>query len=307
VEEAIAGVCFPLSLPPYLAFLYFASFDNGMPKLSLAGFKFLLVFVFGSIPAAVLASSEYGVSLADSDWLHGTAEALLTVTNLLIVLGFRNGDGHGGLDVANLESSSSSSSKSIDERSLASSPSNSLVLNPAIFAAFASSLVALVLSGFGGGALASSIQQGAAAVMGPGGGGEHLFMGMSVHTPFLGGVGDIPVAAWMSDEVGLSSLSSSVSGLATITTAGGGGGEGGGQALASLVGALHLLFQQHAHPEPVNALTVPTWIIHVSSLVEWLAAMGLVWAMAQRSNNERWKGVTWGMLPLHTSGICACT
>jgi hypothetical protein len=27
----------------------------------------------------------YGVSLADVDWLHGSAEALLTVTNLLIV------------------------------------------------------------------------------------------------------------------------------------------------------------------------------------------------------------------------------
>lgn len=31
----------------------------------------------------------YGKALADVDWLHGSAEFLLTVTNLLIVLGLR--------------------------------------------------------------------------------------------------------------------------------------------------------------------------------------------------------------------------
>jgi len=31
----------------------------------------------------------YGVSLADSDWLHGSAESLLTVTNLVTVVAFR--------------------------------------------------------------------------------------------------------------------------------------------------------------------------------------------------------------------------
>ncbi len=32
---------------------------------------------------------HYGTSLANVDWLHGTAESLLTVTNVLIVLGLR--------------------------------------------------------------------------------------------------------------------------------------------------------------------------------------------------------------------------
>jgi hypothetical protein len=59
--------------------------------------------------------------------------------------------------------------------------------------------------------------------------------------------------------------------------------------------------------EPANALSIPTWAIHVSSLVEWLVAMGLVWQYAEVCGNPRWKGLTWGMLPLHTSGICACT
>lgn len=35
--------------------------------------------------------------------------------------------------------------------------------------------------------------------------------------------------------------------------------------------------------------------------------MQLVWQFAKPTNNEKWKGLTWGMLPLHASGICACT
>lgn len=35
--------------------------------------------------------------------------------------------------------------------------------------------------------------------------------------------------------------------------------------------------------------------------------MGLVWDFAETTENPKWKGLTWGMLPLHASGICACT
>jgi hypothetical protein len=60
-------------------------------------------------------------------------------------------------------------------------------------------------------------------------------------------------------------------------------------------------------PEPENALTVATWIIHSSSLVEFLVAMGFAWRWADVVDNPRWKGLTWGLLPLHSSGIVACT
>ena len=33
--------------------------------------------------------------------------------------------------------------------------------------------------------------------------------------------------------------------------------------------------------EPANALSLPTWAIHVSSVIEWVAAMGLVWRYAE--------------------------
>jgi hypothetical protein len=36
-----------------------------------------------------VALQQYGTTLANVDWLHGTAESLLTVTNCFIVLGAR--------------------------------------------------------------------------------------------------------------------------------------------------------------------------------------------------------------------------
>lgn len=61
------------------------------------------------------------------------------------------------------------------------------------------------------------------------------------------------------------------------------------------------------HAEPENALSIPTWAIHFSSVIEYLVAMNLVWKYSEVTGNEKWKGLTWGMLPLHASGICACT
>jgi len=61
------------------------------------------------------------------------------------------------------------------------------------------------------------------------------------------------------------------------------------------------------HTEPINALSIPTWAIHFSSVLEYLVAMQLVWTYAEATNNPQYKGLTWGMLPLHASGICACT
>ena len=61
------------------------------------------------------------------------------------------------------------------------------------------------------------------------------------------------------------------------------------------------------HTEPINGLSIPTWIIHFSSVIEYVIAMDLVWRYSEVTGNEKWKGMTYGMLPLHASGICACT
>ncbi|KAG7669295.1 putative Ycf49-like protein [Nannochloris sp. 'desiccata'] len=85
--------------------------------------------------------------------------------------------------------------------------------------------------------------------------------------------------------------------------------------LALAAGTLALSFAAIADPaaalelhmEPSNALSLPTWAVHTSSVIEWLAGMGLMWRYGEVSGNPRWKGMTWGMLPCLGSAMCACT
>jgi heme A synthase len=83
-------VLFALSLFPYLAFLWFITKSGKMPKLALWGFYGTLVFVAVTIPVGIYAKLVYNEALANVDFLHGGAESLLTIANILIVLGFKN-------------------------------------------------------------------------------------------------------------------------------------------------------------------------------------------------------------------------
>ncbi len=80
---------FALSLFPYLGFLWFLTRSQQMPRLALIGFYMTLVFVGVTIPAGIYARVVYGEQLANVDWLHGGAEAFLTLANILVVLGFQ--------------------------------------------------------------------------------------------------------------------------------------------------------------------------------------------------------------------------
>lgn len=80
---------FSVSLFPYLGFLYFLTRSGQTPRLALIGFYVLLVFVAVTIPAGIYAQRAYGLTLANVDWLHGSAELFLTISNILVVLGFR--------------------------------------------------------------------------------------------------------------------------------------------------------------------------------------------------------------------------
>ena len=79
---------FGLSLFPYLAFLWWSWRSGRMPKLALWGFAGTLLFVVVTIAAALVAEGRYGQQLADVDALHGGAEAFLTLSNVLVLLGF---------------------------------------------------------------------------------------------------------------------------------------------------------------------------------------------------------------------------
>lgn len=159
----------------------------------------------------IYAKVAYHDILANVDWLHGSAESMLTITNLLIVFGLKEArnafigeqeqqqqqnDG-GGFDMTPSKSSSSSTEKLFDV--------------------------------------------------------------------------SLPIAMFL--------LASSTISAGVIPLA-------------------------QAHVEPLNALSIPTWMVHVSSLLEWLVAMQLIWEHSIVSGNPRWKGLTIGMIPSHTSGLC---
>ena len=79
---------FVLSLFPYLSFLYWAKKSNSIPATALLGFRLTLLFVVMTIVFAVVAQQIYGGELTDIDPLHGAAEAFLTISDALIVIGF---------------------------------------------------------------------------------------------------------------------------------------------------------------------------------------------------------------------------
>nr|XP_017238404.1 PREDICTED: uncharacterized protein LOC108211311 [Daucus carota subsp. sativus] len=80
---------------------------------------------------------------------------------------------------------------------------------------------------------------------------------------------------------------------------------GTGLAITALVGPATA--GELALIEPSNALSLPTWAIHVSSVAEWVIAMALVWQYGEKSGYESWKGLSWGMVPLLGGAFCACT
>jgi hypothetical protein len=80
---------FALSLFPYLGFLWFMTKSQQTPRLALWGFYMLLVFVAITIPAGLYTQKVLGLSLANVDAIHGGAEFFLTLTNILVVLGFQ--------------------------------------------------------------------------------------------------------------------------------------------------------------------------------------------------------------------------
>ena len=79
---------FGLSLVPYLLFLYWAQKSKKIPKASLWGFRLTLLFVLMTVVFAIIAQSVYGDELTNVDYLHGSAEAFLTLSDALVVLGF---------------------------------------------------------------------------------------------------------------------------------------------------------------------------------------------------------------------------
>jgi uncharacterized membrane protein YhdT len=57
----------------------------------------------------------------------------------------------------------------------------------------------------------------------------------------------------------------------------------------------------------MHVLSIPTWVIHISSVIEWIVAIGLIWQFAGITDRPAWRSLSWGMLPALISAMCACT
>ncbi|NJL84008.1 MAG: DUF2499 domain-containing protein [Chloroflexaceae bacterium] len=57
----------------------------------------------------------------------------------------------------------------------------------------------------------------------------------------------------------------------------------------------------------MHALSIPTWMVHVSSVIEWIAAIWYIWRYGEVSQDRSWRALSWGMLPALASAMCACT
>lgn len=57
----------------------------------------------------------------------------------------------------------------------------------------------------------------------------------------------------------------------------------------------------------MNVLSIPTWIIHVSSVAEWIAAIWLIWSYGDITGDRNWWWLSWAMIPALVGAMCACT
>ena len=78
---------FAVSLIPYLLFLFWLQRSKALPQMAERGFQLTLLFVAVTIIAAIAALRCCSAELVEIDWLHGGAEAFLTLGNTVLVFG----------------------------------------------------------------------------------------------------------------------------------------------------------------------------------------------------------------------------
>ena len=81
---------FIISIIPYSIFLFYLYKNPNISKTIKIGFSLTLLFVLITIIFSVIALTLYDKSLVEIDSFHGFAEAFLTITDFIILLGFIN-------------------------------------------------------------------------------------------------------------------------------------------------------------------------------------------------------------------------
>ena len=59
--------------------------------------------------------------------------------------------------------------------------------------------------------------------------------------------------------------------------------------------------------EAMHALSLPTWWIHITSVLEWVLAMVAIQQLGLLRRERGWHWLALAMLPALVSAMCACT
>jgi hypothetical protein len=57
----------------------------------------------------------------------------------------------------------------------------------------------------------------------------------------------------------------------------------------------------------MHSLSLPTWVIHISSVIEWTLAIWLIWQYDKQNPDRGWRNLARAMFPALVSAMCACT
>ena len=79
---------FAASIIPYSIFLYYLFKIKFVNKFVKTGFSLTVLFVLITILMSIFALNYYDKSLVEVDFLHGSAELFLTLSDFIILLGF---------------------------------------------------------------------------------------------------------------------------------------------------------------------------------------------------------------------------
>ena len=79
---------FAASIIPYAIFLFYLYKIKSVNKFVKIGFSLTVLFVLITIVISIFAINTYDKTLVDVDFLHGSAEFFLTLSDFVILLGF---------------------------------------------------------------------------------------------------------------------------------------------------------------------------------------------------------------------------
>ena len=79
---------FAASIFPYAIFLFYLYKINCFNKFVKTGFSLTVLFVFITILVSIFTLNYYDKTLVEVDFLHGSAEFFLTLSDFVILFGF---------------------------------------------------------------------------------------------------------------------------------------------------------------------------------------------------------------------------